>query len=70
MSDSVETAREHGYVSTIMGRKRRLPDINSKNPVVRGYAERNAINAPIQGLPPISSRWRWSIYSNVWLRKE
>lgn len=49
MSDSVETAREHGYVSTIMGRKRRLPDINSKNPVVRGYAERNAINAPIQG---------------------
>lgn len=49
MSDSVENAREHGYVSTKMGRKRRLPDINSKNPVVRGYAERNAINAPIQG---------------------
>lgn len=49
MSDSVEGARENGYVSTRMGRKRRLPDINSKNPVVRGYAERNAINAPIQG---------------------
>ena len=49
MSDSVENAREHGYVSTKMGRKRRLPDINSKNPTVRGYAERNAINAPIQG---------------------
>ena len=49
MSDSVEKAREHGYVSTQMGRKRRLPDINSKNPTVRGYAERNAINAPIQG---------------------
>ncbi len=49
MSDSVELAREHGYVVTRMGRKRRLPDINSKNPVVRGYAERNAINAPIQG---------------------
>ena len=49
MHDSVEKAREHGYVSTPMGRKRRLPDINSKNPVVRGYAERNAINAPIQG---------------------
>lgn len=49
MSDSVELAREHGYVVTKMGRKRRLPDINSKNPVVRGYAERNAINAPIQG---------------------
>jgi len=49
MRDCVEKAREHGYVSTIMGRKRRLPDINSKNPVVRGYAERNAVNAPIQG---------------------
>lgn len=49
MHDSVENARENGYVSTKMGRKRRLPDINSKNPVVRGYAERNAINAPIQG---------------------
>lgn len=49
MSDSVEKARETGYVSTPMGRKRRLPDINSRNPVVRGYAERNAINAPIQG---------------------
>ena len=49
MSDSVENAREHGYVTTRMGRKRILPDINSRNPVVRGYAERNAINAPIQG---------------------
>ena len=49
MSRSVEFAREHGYVETIMGRKRYLPDINSKNPVVRGYAERNAINAPMQG---------------------
>ena len=49
MSYSVEKAREHGYASTKLGRKRRLPDINSKNPVVRGYAERNAINAPVQG---------------------
>lgn len=49
MSDSVEHAREKGYVETRMGRKRFLPDINSKNPVVRGYAERNAINAPLQG---------------------
>lgn len=49
MSKAVEEAREQGYVATRMGRKRRLPDINSKNPVVRGYAERNAINAPIQG---------------------
>lgn len=49
MEESKEYAREHGYVTTIMGRKRRLPDIASRNPVVRGYAERNAINAPIQG---------------------
>ncbi|MDE6381458.1 MAG: DNA polymerase I, partial [Muribaculaceae bacterium] len=49
MSDSVEKARETGYVETRMGRKRMLPDINSRNPVVRGYAERNAVNAPIQG---------------------
>lgn len=49
MSDSVEAARENLYAITRFGRKRRLPDINSKNPVVRGYAERNAINAPIQG---------------------
>ena len=42
-------AREKGYVETIFGRKRFLPDINSHNAVVRGYAERNAVNAPIQG---------------------
>lgn len=49
MDKSIELAREQGYVTTIMGRKRMLPDINSRNAVVRGYAERNAINAPIQG---------------------
>lgn len=49
MDDSIEYAREHGYVVTRMGRKRRLPDINSRNAVVRGFAERNAINAPVQG---------------------
>lgn len=49
MSQSVESARENGYVQTKLGRRRPLPDINSRNPVVRGYAERNAINAPIQG---------------------
>lgn len=49
MGDTVEFARAHGYVGTIKGRKRRQPDINSRNAVVRGYAERNAINAPIQG---------------------
>ena len=49
MDRSIEKAREQGYVTTIHGRRRRLADINSRNPVVRGYAERNAINAPIQG---------------------
>ena len=44
-----EKARENGYVETLLGRKRFLPDINSRNGIVRGYAERNAINAPIQG---------------------
>ena len=49
MEKSIAFAREHGYVETILGRRRYLPDINSANSVVRGYAERNAINAPIQG---------------------
>ena len=44
-----EEAKKRGYVETIFGRKRFLPDINSGNAVVRGYAERNAVNAPIQG---------------------
>ncbi len=49
MDKSVEAAREKGYIETIFGRRRYLPDITSRNAVVRGYAERNAINAPIQG---------------------
>lgn len=49
MDESIKVAQEKGYVETILGRKRFLPDINSRNAVVRGYAERNAINAPIQG---------------------
>ena len=49
MKDMIESARDRGYVYTLYGRKRYLPDITSKNPVVRGLAERNAINAPIQG---------------------
>ncbi len=49
MNKSIAFAREHGYVETIMGRRRYLPDINSANAMVRSYAERNAINAPIQG---------------------
>lgn len=49
MDKSIVTARENGWVETLFGRKRYLADINSHNAVVRGYAERNAINAPIQG---------------------
>jgi DNA polymerase I len=49
MDYSIRIAREKGFVSTLMGRKRQLNDINSRNAVVRGMAERNAINAPIQG---------------------
>jgi DNA polymerase-1 len=49
MENSIEKAREHGYVETVYGRKRYLPDISSRNATVRGFAERNAINAPIQG---------------------
>ena len=49
MDESIQVAREKGFIETILHRKRYLPDINSHNSVVRGYAERNAINAPIQG---------------------
>ena len=49
MGQQVDFAREHGYVATLLGRRRYLKDINSRNAIVRGAAERNAINAPIQG---------------------
>ena len=49
ISKQVDFAREHGYVETVLGRRRYLKDINSQNSIVRGSAERNAINAPIQG---------------------
>jgi len=49
MADTINFARENGYVETIMGRRRYLRDITSANQTVRGFAERNAINAPIQG---------------------
>lgn len=49
MDDSIATAKENGYVETVLGRRRYLRDINSANSVVRGFAERNAINSPIQG---------------------
>jgi DNA polymerase I len=49
MDNAILSAREKGYVQTLLGRKRWLRDITSANATVRGYAERNAINAPIQG---------------------
>ncbi|MGB1038935.1 MAG: DNA polymerase I, partial [Bacteroidia bacterium] len=49
MDDTIKFCREHGYVKTLLGRKRFIPDINSSNQTVVGFAERNAINAPIQG---------------------
>ena len=49
MQQAIDTARQKGYAETIFGRRRYLPDINSRNGTVRGFAERNAINAPIQG---------------------
>jgi DNA polymerase-1 len=49
IDETIERARENGYVTTVKGRKRYLPDINSRNATVRGYAERNAVNAPLQG---------------------
>jgi len=49
MAESVDFAREHGYVETIMKRRRYLKDIQSGNAIVRGFAERNAVNAPVQG---------------------
>ena len=49
ISEQVDFARDHGYVQTVLGRRRYLKDINSRNAVVRSGAERNAVNAPIQG---------------------
>ena len=49
MDETIEFCRANGYVKTLLGRKRYIPDINSANRTVVGFAERNAINAPIQG---------------------
>ena len=49
INNAISGAKERGYVTTVMGRKRFLPDINSRNATVRSYAERNAVNAPLQG---------------------
>ena len=51
MDETIEFARTNGYVATLLGRRRYIRDINSANQTVRGFAERNAINAPIQGTP-------------------
>jgi DNA polymerase-1 len=59
MDQAVQKAREEGFVETIMKRRRYLPDINSANAVVRGFAERNAINAPIQGSAADIVKWPW-----------
>ncbi|MCC5919904.1 MAG: DNA polymerase I [Cyclobacteriaceae bacterium] len=69
MDEIINTARENGYVSTIMGRKRFLADINSRNATMRGYAERNAINAPIQGsAADIIKKAMVDVYQ--WMKKE
>ncbi len=49
IDETIEKARANGYVTTLYGRRRMLPDINSRNAVVRGFSERNAVNAPVQG---------------------
>ena len=69
IKQAVESARENGFVTTLMGRKRYLPDIVSRNAVVRGYAERNAVNAPIQGsAADIIKRAMIDIYSDMTAR--
>ena len=54
--ECVKKAREHEYAETILGRRRKLPDINSNNGMVKAFAERNAVNAPFKVLLPISSK--------------
>lgn len=69
MDVSIDQAREKGYAETILGRRRYLRDINSRNMTVRGFAERNAINAPIQGsAADIIKIAMINIYN--WLQKE
>jgi DNA polymerase-1 len=69
MDDSINTAREKEYVETIMGRRRYLRDINSRNMATRGFAERNAINAPIQGSAADIIKIAM-INIQAWLKKE
>ena len=65
MDKSIQIAREQGYVETIFHRKRFLPDINSRNATVRGYAERNAINALSREVQLISLKLPWHASTNA-----
>ena len=69
MDRVINEARENGYVSTVLGRKRYLRDINSRNATMRGYAERNAINAPIQGTAADIIKVAM-IHIHEWMEKE
>jgi DNA polymerase-1 len=69
MDSTINFAREHGYVETILGRRRYIRDINSRNATVRGFAERNAINAPIQGSAADMIKLAM-IRIHHWLKKE
>ena len=69
MDDSINNAREKEYVETIMGRRRYLRDINSRNVSTRGFAERNAINAPIQGSAADIIKIAM-VNIHAWLKKE
>lgn len=70
MNNTVLSAREKGYVETIMGRRRYIRDINSANAVMRGFAERNAINAPIQGSSADMIKIAMINIHNAFLEKE
>ncbi|MBS1608571.1 MAG: DNA polymerase I, partial [Bacteroidetes bacterium] len=70
MDDTINFAREHGYVQTLMGRKRWLKDINSANFTVRGFAERNAINSPIQGTAADMIKMAMVKVQNAFIKKK
>ena len=69
MDDSINNAREKEFVETLLGRRRYLRDINSRNVTTRGFAERNAINAPIQGSAADIIKIAM-VNINRWLEKE
>jgi DNA polymerase-1 len=70
MDNTINYAREHGFVQTLMGRKRWLKDINSANFTVRGFAERNAINSPIQGSAADMIKLAMVKVQNTFLKKK